>query len=52
MLYALRNKVHNFGTCKHHGTRFINFLFIKLILLCNPLLNINHIQKGYSNDII
>jgi hypothetical protein len=20
MLYALCNKVHNFGTCKHHGT--------------------------------
>jgi hypothetical protein len=32
MLYALCNKVHNFGTCKHHGTRFINHLFVKLII--------------------
>jgi hypothetical protein len=23
MLYALCDKVHNFGTCKHHGTRFL-----------------------------
>jgi hypothetical protein len=52
MLYALCNKVHNFGTCKHHGTRFINHLFVKLIILCKPLLNVSHIQKGYQNDII
>jgi hypothetical protein len=52
MLYALCNKVHNFGTCKHHGTRFINRLFVKLIILCKPLLNASHIQKGYQNDII
>jgi hypothetical protein len=32
MLYALYNKVHNFGTCKHHGTRLINHLFVKLII--------------------
>jgi hypothetical protein len=31
MLYDFSNKVHNFGTCKHHGTRFINHLFVKLI---------------------
>jgi hypothetical protein len=52
MLYALYNKVHNFRTCKHHGTRFINRLFMKLIILCKPLLNVIHIQKGYQNDII
>jgi hypothetical protein len=52
MLYALCNKVHNFGTCKHHGARFINHLFVKLTILCKPLLNISHIQKGYQNDII
>jgi hypothetical protein len=52
MLYALCNKVHNFGTCKHHGTRFINHLFVKLIILCKPLLNVSHIHKGYQNDII
>jgi hypothetical protein len=52
MFYALYNKVHNFGTYKHHGTRFINRLFVKLIILCKPLLNASHIQKGYQNDII
>jgi hypothetical protein len=52
MLYALCNKVHNFGICKHYGARFINFLFVKLIILCKPLLNVSHIQKGYQNDII
>jgi hypothetical protein len=52
MLYALYNKVHNFGTCKLHGTRIINCLFIKLIILCKPLLNVSHIQKRYQNDII
>jgi hypothetical protein len=52
MLYALYNKVHNFGTCKHHGSRFINCLFMKLIILCYPLLNVSHIQKRYQNDII
>ena len=31
MLYDLFNKVHKFGTCKHHDTRFINHLFVKLI---------------------
>jgi hypothetical protein len=38
MFYALCNKVQNFGTCKHHGIRFINFLFMKLIILCKPQL--------------
>jgi hypothetical protein len=52
MIYALCDKVHNFGTCKHHVTRFINRLFMKLIILYKPLLNISHIQKGYQNDII
>jgi hypothetical protein len=52
MFYTLCNKVHNFGTCKHHGTRFINRLFVKLIILCKSLLNVSHIQKGYQNDII
>jgi hypothetical protein len=58
MLYASCNKVHNFGTCKHHGTRickhqwYINRLFVKLIILYKPLLNVSHIQKGYQNDII
>jgi hypothetical protein len=52
MLYASCNKVHSFGTCKHHGTRFINHLFVKLIILYKPLLNVSHIQKGYQNDII
>jgi hypothetical protein len=31
MLYDSFLKVHNFGTCKHHGTRFSNHLFVKLI---------------------
>jgi hypothetical protein len=52
MFYAPRNKVHNFGTCKHHGKRFTNHLFVKLIILCKPLLNVSHIQKLYQNDII
>jgi hypothetical protein len=52
MLYALCNKVYNFGTCKHHGTRFIIHLFVKLIILYKPLLNVSHIQKGYQNGII
>jgi hypothetical protein len=52
MLYALCNKVHNFGTCKHHGTKFINHLFVKLINLYKPLLNVSHVQKKYQNDII
>jgi hypothetical protein len=52
MLYALYNKIHNFGTCKHHGTRFIKCLFVKLIILYKTLLNISHIQKRYQNDII
>jgi hypothetical protein len=47
MLYAFCNKVHNFGTWKLHGTRFINSLFVKPIILCKPLLNVSHIQKGY-----
>jgi hypothetical protein len=51
MLYALCDKVHNFGTCKHHGTRFINRLFMKLIILCIPLQNVRHIQKGYQISI-
>jgi hypothetical protein len=46
MLYARCNKEHNFGTCKHHGTRFINCLFMKLLILCKPLLNVSQIQKG------
>jgi hypothetical protein len=52
MLYGSCNKVHDFGTCKHHGTRFINHLFMKLNILCNALLNVSHIQKQYQNDII
>jgi hypothetical protein len=52
MLYASFNKVHNFRTCKHYDTRFINCLFMKLIIFCKPLLNVSHIQKGYQNDII
>jgi hypothetical protein len=52
MIYALCNKEHNFGTCKHHGTRFINCLFVKLIILYKPLLNVSHIQKVDQNDII
>jgi hypothetical protein len=52
MLYALCNKVHNFGTWKHHGTWFINRLFVRLIILCKPLLNVTHIQERYWNDII
>jgi hypothetical protein len=52
MLYALCDKIHNFGTYKHHGTRFINCLFVKLIILCKTLLNVNHIQIVYQNDII
>ena len=52
MHYALCNKVHNFGTCKHNGTRFISCLFVRLVVLCKPLLNVSHIQKGYQNDII
>jgi hypothetical protein len=48
MLCASCNKVHNFGTCKHHDTRFINRLFMKLIILCKPLLNVSNIQKGYQ----
>jgi hypothetical protein len=52
MFYALCNKVDNFGTCKHHDTRFINHLFVKLIILCTLLVNINHIQKRFQNDII
>jgi hypothetical protein len=32
--------------------RFINRLFMKLIILCKSLLNVSHIQKGYQNDII
>jgi hypothetical protein len=52
MLYASCNKVHSFGTCKHQDTRFINCLFMKLIVFCIPLLNVSHIQNGYQNDII
>jgi hypothetical protein len=52
MLYASCNKVHYFGTCKHHGTRFINRLFMKLFVLCKAHLNVSHIQKGFQNDII
>jgi hypothetical protein len=29
MFYALCNKVHNFGTCKHHGTRFMQSFVCK-----------------------
>ena len=46
MLYSLCNNVNDFGTCKHHGIRFIDHLFVKLIILCKPLLNVSHIQKG------
>jgi hypothetical protein len=52
MFYALCNKVHNFGSCKHHGARFFNSLFVKLIILCKPLLNVRHIQIRYQNDVI
>jgi hypothetical protein len=52
MFYGLCNNVYNFGTCKHHGTRFINHLFVKLIILFKLLLNLSHIQKQYQNDII
>jgi hypothetical protein len=52
MFYALCNKVDNFGTCKHHDIRFINRLFVKLIILYILLLNVSHIQKRFQNDII
>jgi hypothetical protein len=51
MFNALYSKVHNFGTCKHHGIRFMDCLFVKLIILCKPLVNVSHIQKSYQNDI-
>jgi hypothetical protein len=51
VFHALCNKVHNFRICKHHGTRFINCLFVKPTILCKPLLNISHIQKQYQNYI-
>jgi hypothetical protein len=41
MFYALCNKVHNFGTFKHHGTQFINRLFVILIILHKLLLNVS-----------
>jgi hypothetical protein len=51
MLYASCNKIYNFRTYKHHGTRFINHLFVKLIILCEPLLNVRHIQKGIKMTV-
>jgi hypothetical protein len=35
-----------------HSTKFINHLFVKLIILYKPHLNVSHIQKLYQNDII
>jgi hypothetical protein len=43
--YALCNKVYYFGTCKYYDTRFISHMYVKLIILCKPLLNVSHIQK-------
>ena len=51
MFYALCNKIHYFGPGKHHGIRVFS-LYVKLIILYKPLLNVSHIQKMYQNDII
>jgi hypothetical protein len=51
MLYVLCNKVYNFGTCKHHGTRFINFLFVKLIILCKLLLSISLFKNNILGEV-
>ena len=52
MFYASYNKAHNCGIYKHHGTRFINYLYIKLVSLYKLLLIISHIQYKHQNDII
>jgi hypothetical protein len=52
MFYAWCYKLINFGIGKHHGPKFINHLFVKLIILYKPRLNASHIQKWYQNDII
>jgi hypothetical protein len=46
-----RSETAGFGQ-KTEGILGVNHLFVKLIILCNPLLNVSHIQKGYQNDII
>ena len=51
-MFMLHIKVYNIETCKHHGTKFINFLFVKLIILCKPLFDVSHFQKWYQNDVI
>lgn len=44
---SLYNKVNNFETSNPHDTKFINCLFLKLIVLCKPLLSKVHIHKPY-----
>jgi hypothetical protein len=45
MFYAWCGKLFNFGICRHHNAKFINHLFVKLIILYKPNLNVKHIQK-------
>jgi hypothetical protein len=52
MFYAWCCKLLNFEIYKHHSAKFINHLFVKLIILYKPHLNVSHIQKLYQNNII
>jgi hypothetical protein len=52
MSYAWCSKLLNFDICRHYSAKFINHLFVKLIILNKPHLNVSHIQELYENDII
>jgi hypothetical protein len=45
MFYAWCCKLLNFGICKHHSVKFINHLFIKLIIWYKP-----HIKNIISKN--
>jgi hypothetical protein len=52
MLYAWCCELLIFGICRHHSVKFVDHLFVKLIILYKPHLNKSHIQRWHQNDII
>jgi hypothetical protein len=43
MFYAWCCELLNFGICRHHSVKFVNHLFVKLIISYKPHLNESHI---------
>jgi hypothetical protein len=45
MFYAWCCELLNFGSCRHHSVKFINHLFVKIIILYKP-----HLKKVISKN--